>query len=148
MGLLLSIPISVIYSMVVITIGDIFNENNSYNEKIKNNLIIGIIGGIIALVIGAYLFAKNTSYENNIVKYGFYGGGIILLFYSIVYNWNSLGNDSKCLIMLICLGFIMKYAFYWNNDTKKIKNKKHKKKIKVIQTDDDDSQRLKDLFAK
>jgi hypothetical protein len=147
MGILLAIPIAAIYSMVVLTIGEMFNENNSYNEKIRNNLIFGIIGGIIGLVIGIYLFNKDQSYENNIIKYGFYGGAALLLFYAIIYNWSVLGNDSKCVIMIICLGIIMKYAFYINN--KKIKSdKKDTKKtnIKTVKTKDNDSDKIKELF--
>jgi len=111
MDIVIALLIGIIYNFLVHKIGEIMNGNLEYKDKIQRNLILTFIGGIVALILAVIVFGANKKYKNRSVRYGLYIGGSILLFYTLLYNWNVLGNDTKLSIMVASLLGLLWYSY-------------------------------------
>jgi hypothetical protein len=128
MGIFLSIPIGIIYNLSISKLGQIITKDSIYKEKIEKNLIIEIIGGIIALIFAFGIFGNNR-FENNIVKYGLIFGGVILLFYSVISNWDTIEDITKLFALITIMSFMIIYSYKYISKSKsklKLKIKKNK----------------------
>ena len=126
MGILISIPIAIVYNLVISKLSHMITSDYAQKEQIQMDLLISIIGGIAALAIGYYVFG-NEKIENKIVKFGLIGGGILLLIYSTVYNWNTLEDLTKLLFLSASLFFIIIVSYKYINSEKRNEKKKEKK---------------------
>lgn len=117
MGLFLSIPIGIMYNLSISKLGQIITKNSAYKDKIQNNLIVEIIGGIVALVLAFWVFG-NKRFENNIVKYGLIFGGVILLFYTMIVNWDAIEDGTKLFTLIGAMIFMIIYSYKYNKKTK------------------------------
>jgi undecaprenyl pyrophosphate phosphatase UppP len=120
MGIILSIPIGIIYNLIVSKIGNMMTQDSSYRDKIKKNLIVEIIGGIVALALAYFVFSSEL-FNNKIAKWGLIFGGILLLIYSLVYNWDEIDDFVKLFLFLSAFTGTVVYSYNYI----KIKNKKH-----------------------
>ena len=120
MGIILSIPIGIIYNLIISKIGNMITDNLSCKDKIKKNLIIEIIGGIVALALAYYVFSSGM-FGNKIVKWGLIFGGVILLVYSLIYNWDEIDDYIKLFIFFISFFGITFYSYDYAKP-KNIKN--------------------------
>jgi ABC-type uncharacterized transport system permease subunit len=103
-------------------ISDMLTKDNTMAEKIQKNIIISLIAGIAALVIGFYVFG-NKKIENKIAKYGFVLAGAILLVYSLICNWDAISDATK-LIFIGCILVALTVYSYRTIKNKKAKNEK------------------------
>ena len=110
MGILLSIPIAIIYNLFISKLAEMMTKNDVLSDKIQKNIIIEIIAGIAAIVL-AYTIFNKTKLKNTIVKYGLLLGGIILLIYSMVCNWDSVADVTKLCVIGGALLFIVLYSY-------------------------------------
>jgi hypothetical protein len=124
--LLIAIPIGIMYNMTIHKTGEIFNYDIDYNYKVQRNLLISFGGGIIGLMMAMFVFGQNSRFKNRSIRYGLYFGSILLLIHTIMYNWETLENDSKFVIMIITLLALMLYVY--NNFTENEENKEYKEK--------------------
>ncbi len=103
-------------------------------------------GGIVGLIVAMFVFGQNSKYKNRSIRYGLYFGSILLLIHTIMYNWETLENDSKFVIMIITLLALIFYVY--NNFTESEENKlKPNKKKNVTFVDDNDDREAKYLPA-
>jgi hypothetical protein len=117
MGILLSIPIGIIYNLMISKLGNMLTKNLAQKEKIQKNLIIEIIGGIVALAI-AFLIFGSKKFENKIVKWGMIFGGSLLLFYSTISNWDTIEDGTKLFSLLGAMIFIIIYSYKYLQNKK------------------------------
>jgi hypothetical protein len=103
--IVLAIPIGIIYNALIYKFNEIINSNLEYNEKVQRNLIICFFGGVIGLIAGLKLFDKNRA-----IKYGICFGSIMLLFYTLFYNWCIIANDTKLFIIILSFVALLWYA--------------------------------------
>lgn len=148
--IVLAIPIGLIYNILIHKLGDIFITNCEYNEKIQKEIFFCFGGGILGALIGKYVFGSNRL-DNRAVRYGFYFGTFLLMFYSVMYNWHILDNSTKFLLMLLGLiGLILISYFYFGNKKQIKKNKKkvqfQKEKVKLPEMMQDVRFRKKNLY--
>ena len=115
----LSIPIGLVYNMIIHKIGEIFNNDINYRDKIQRNLLLSFGGGILGIILASFVFGKGK-YKNRAIKIGLYIGSVLLFFHSIGYNWTIMGNDTKFVIMLITLISLMYYTYSNLNSDKPI----------------------------
>ena len=116
--LLLAIPIGIIYNMIIHESADILNNKFDYKDRVQKSLLIISGGGLIALTI-AFFFLSN-SFENTAIRYGLFFGSFLLLFHSIVYNWQTMQNDTRIIIMILTLCILIWYSYM-------LHSKKHNK---------------------
>ncbi len=125
LDIILAVPIGILYNILIHKLGDMFIADCEYNDKIQKEIFICFGGGILGAFIGKYAFKNNRA-----VRYGFYFGTFLLVFYSVMYNWSILENSSKFIIILLGLiGLILISYFYFGD--KKQKKKKKKKTNKM-----------------
>ena len=121
MGLLsdiiISIPIGITYNVIIHKIGEIFNNDMSYKDKIQRNLLLSFGGGIFGIIMAYVLFNDNGKYKNRAVMYGLYIGSALLLLHSIGYNWTLMENDTKFIIMITTLVGLIWYTYSNADDT-------------------------------
>ena len=103
----LAIPIGIIYNILVYELTDMLNNNLIYDEKIQSNLIFIFFFGLLGFFLGYYLFKKNKKLKNNAIRYGLYFGSFLLLFNTLVYNWNIMANTIKLAIVVIFLMLLL-----------------------------------------
>lgn len=127
MGILISVPIAIIYNLLVSKIINILTVDYAQKDRIQKELLISVIAGVVAIAIGFIVFG-NEQIENKIVKYGLILGGGILLFYSTIYNWNTLEDLTKVLFLLGTLVVVILFSYKWLYDKKNEKKKKKTKK--------------------
>lgn len=112
--ILIAIPIGIMYNLIILKFGDVFNSQLSYKIKTQRNLLLAFSGAIFAFLINQYMFCDECEYKNKSIKYGLYLGSIILLIYVVLYNWNILENDSKLIIMFVTFISLMMYSYNSN----------------------------------
>lgn len=118
MGILLSIPIGIIYNLIISKIGNMITDNLPCKDKIKKNLVIEIIGGIVALALAYYVFGSKT-FDNKIVRWGLIFGGVMLLVYSLIYNWDEIDDYIKLFIFFSLFFGITFYSYNYIKPKKK-----------------------------
>lgn len=121
MGIILSIPIGIIYNLIVSKIGNMMTLNSSYKDKIKKNLIVEIIGGIVALALAYFVFSSNL-FNNKIVKWGLIFGGFLLLIYSLVYNWDEIDDFVKLFLFFSAFTGTIIYSYNYIKVAPKYEN--------------------------
>lgn len=110
MGLLLSIPIGLFYNLVISKISNIITKDSSQKDKLQQSLVINIIGGIFAIVMAYFIFGSKKM-ENNIAKYGLLFGGAILLFYSVICNWDNIEDGTKLFALFGIMIYIILHSY-------------------------------------
>lgn len=93
--IIFAIPIGILYTIISNKLADVLTEEENYNDKIQDKLLILIVMGIVALVMATLLFSRHQKLHNRMVRYGLYVGTSILWFMSIIGNWKLLSDDIK-----------------------------------------------------
>ena len=124
-GIILAFPIGAIYSLLINKLAEIVTKNDEMKDKVQKSFVIEIFFGLLALVIGYIVFGKGAC-ENRIVKYGIWFGGVILLFYTMVINWEIIQDVTK--FGLFCTGFVfligIAYQYRKSSNDKQQENRK------------------------
>ena len=130
--IVIALVIGFIYNLMIYKLEEIFGADLEYDKKIQANLMISFAGGIIGLFLALYVFNEGSKYRNRPLRYGLYFGSILLLTYSAFYNWVTMTNDTKFVVMLITLFALIIYTYDGDNgnanekysdDTEPFKNK-------------------------
>ena len=109
--IILAIPIGIMYNILAYYVSDMLNTNLIYEDKIQSNFVLNFIFGVIGLFVGYYLFKKNKKLKNKAIRYGLYFGSFILLFNTLVYNWNIMSDSIKLIVFIIVLMFLLLLAY-------------------------------------
>lgn len=129
MDMTLAIPIGIIYNMIIHESTSILNENFNYKDKKQRNLLFVFGGGLLGFII-AFSFSLNGG-----LRYGLFLGSIILIAHSIIYNWTSMQNDTRIIVMILSLGALIWYSYTYNLNEK---NKKKYDNENKNENDNDD----------
>jgi len=127
MGILLSVPIGVIYNIIVSSISYIAKENIDKENFLNQNYFVEIAGSLIGLIMAFFLFGKGSQFDNKIVKYGLIFGALSIAAYTLISNWTTISPIIK-LILFVVLFFaiiIISYKFIKDGKEKTIKKKSH-----------------------
>jgi hypothetical protein len=126
--LILAVPIGIIYNMIIHELSVILNDNFSYKDKIQRNLLMIFGGGLLGFVLA--IFFLSNSNQNIAIKYGLYLGSSLLLFHSVINNWQVMHNDTRIIIMILTLCVLIWYSYSSKASIKKKDDKKDKKNKK------------------
>ena len=106
---LIAVPITIIYLLFINKIIDTLTHDMVAEERIKRTILISLIIGIVAIVIGIYVFGSSKLY-NRPVKFSLVGGSTLLILYTLYYNWAHLQGDAK----LFMLGGLFVVSIIWS----------------------------------
>lgn len=108
---IISLPIGIIYNMIVHEIAELFNEKENYNEKLQKSLLIVFGGGLVGFLIG-HVLSTNRS-----LKFGMYLGSLLLIAHVVMYNWETMRNDTRIIVMMLSLVVLVWYSYKNSNNT-------------------------------
>ena len=113
--------IGIIYYLIVCQISNnIFLENQipiKLHESLQKSIIFIYFGGLLGYYLGS-----NSIKDNNTLKVGLYFGSAILIFNSMIINWDKMDSQTKLLLLGINFGLLIWYS-YVKNKTKKLEKK-------------------------
>lgn len=112
--IVMAVPIGIIYNVLTHKIGEIFNNDMDYTDKVQRNLLLAYGSGIFALILALTIFTRGA-YKNRAIKFGLFIGAGLLIMHSLCYNWGIMDNDTKFIIMIVALASLMIYTY--NNKT-------------------------------
>ena len=125
--IVLAFPIGIIYTVLLFKATDILYKDLPYQEKIHNTAITLFICSILGIIIGYKIFNKNNLLDNLSMRLGLYGGSVMMVFYSVIKQWDHINDVTKLLIFSILLGVIIIYIYIRaknNNNINKNNNNK------------------------
>ncbi len=141
--ILLSIIIGIIYTVLLMKTSEIIFSDQKYDNKVQNTLAFLFVISIIGLIISHKLLTNDSLP----IKFGLTVGSVILLFYSLVINWDLISNNTKLLILLGSFAAIIYYTKTSAKkdkleEAKKLKKelKKEKEKLKELNDDTEDTE--------
>jgi drug/metabolite transporter (DMT)-like permease len=120
-GMCLAVPIGIIYNLVISKLGNMITKDSIYQERIQKNVLIEIIGSILAFTLAILVFDK-SKFQNKIVKTGLMFGGSLLLFYSLICSWDTIEDITKLVAMIGVMILVIIYSYKCinkNSDKKK-----------------------------
>jgi len=114
LDLLIAIPITFIYLLFIYKLIEILTIKDKPESKVKKTLILAFIFGIISLVLGYYVFGK-SGVKNRPVKISLIIGAIILIFQSLITNWDKLQHDVRLMFIGIVLAVLIFASYFYRS---------------------------------
>ena len=78
-------------------------------------MILAFIFGIVALALGYYVFGK-SGIKNRPVKIGLIVGAVILIFQSLITNWDKLQHDVRLMFIGIVFALAIFVSYIYKSD--------------------------------
>lgn len=119
MSVLLSIPIAILYNLLVGKSIEIITKDYQMKEKTQINIVMQFIAGILAIALAFIIFGGNNKAKNLIAKYGLIFGGSVLLIYSTFYNWHVIDDMTKLIFFGLLFVIVIGYSYKKINNTNK-----------------------------
>jgi uncharacterized membrane protein YeaQ/YmgE (transglycosylase-associated protein family) len=117
--------------VLIFKIVDILYKEEQCREKYQKTATTLFVLGIIGIIISQAIFNKQNSLNNQSIRFGLLGGSIVIIFYSVIKNWDLLDDITKLIIFSILFCVIIGWTFIASNNIIKIKKKANKKKTEV-----------------
>lgn len=127
--------ISVILYVFIFSVGQNITADLEFNDKIQKGFVINFVVGLCLLCLAYTTFSKDGKLYNRAMRTGLLLSGFALLINTIVINWYSLSDNTRTLLIGVCLGLSIWYAYSLASPSKK--KRKIKKKIDDEYTVDD-----------
>jgi len=146
--IVVAFPIGIVYNILLFKITDIMYKECPYQEKLHKTAVTLFIFGLLGLII-AYKMIENRS-----IQLGLFGGSLLVIFYAVIQNWDSLDDITKLIIFIILFSGIIAWAYVRNkrNKRKAFKSKKNKHNNDNIANDnnanDNNDNNKKNTFSK
>ena len=141
--ILFAIPIAISFCILVFKTVDILYKEEQCREKYQKTATTLFVIGLVGIIISQAIFNKQNSLNNRAVRFGLLAGSSMIIFYSVVRNWDMLDDITKLIIFGILFSVVICWTYFASNNVKKIKNKKNK--LNKSNYDLDDSYNLDDL---
>ena len=135
--ILFAIPIAISFCILVFKTVDILYKEEQCREKYQKTATTLFVIGLAGIIISQAIFNKQNTLNNRAVRFGLLAGSAMIIFYSVVKNWDLLDDITKLIIFGILFSVVIGWAYFASNNIKKIKEKK-KNKSKQINNDLDD----------
>jgi hypothetical protein len=122
---IISVPLGILYDIFCQKLSDIVFASYGPEEKYQNSLTLMFLLGILGIIIAQTLITKN-GYKYRVTRQGLVIGGIILIIYSSLINWDKMTDYTKLFVIGIAIGALLIYSF-WYFDVEETEPKKSKK---------------------
>jgi len=114
--LLFGAPVAAIYYVLVYNIINATYESLPYNEKKQKTITLIFVISLLTLT-SSYFLMNDEKISS--IKIGLAGGGALLMFNSVIKNWDNLESHTKVTILGLLFGFVLWVAYYANKNNKK-----------------------------
>lgn len=102
--IILIVAIILILNIFVHSLANTLYKDFQYNQKIQNTIILLVILGMVSIVASYYI-------NNDIISWGLFYGGILLIISAIFGSWDQMGDTIKLVILAGIFGIIVWYSF-------------------------------------
>ena len=103
--------ISQVSILLIFKLADIMSQSfEEEKEKLERYVMVIYILSIMGLVIG-YIWLKEQSNGNYIIKRSLTFGGVLSLFYMVMNYWAYLDDYSKLIMLGLSISFIIYYIY-------------------------------------
>ena len=126
--ILFAIPIAISFCILVFKTVDILYKEEQCREKYQKTATTLFVIGLVGIIISQAIFNKQNSLNNRAVRFGLLAGSAMIIFYSVVKNWDMLDDITKLIIFGILFAVVIGWTYFASNNIKKIKDKKNKSK--------------------
>jgi hypothetical protein len=99
LNILFFIPLGILFNMIIHNLSDIIVVDN-----IEKKLMFLLIFAVIGILIGKFMI------DNKTLRYGLYFGCSILLYYTLIMNWDVMDKYAKIILICIIFGYVIKFA--------------------------------------
>lgn len=106
--------IAVMYAVFMYNIGCYYNRDETLDVKMKNNAVFLIVGGIFGLCLSKIVVANTEKYNNKIVERGLFVGGLLLISFSVITNWEIMTDEIKLVSSGVGLLTLLWYSYSKN----------------------------------
>ncbi len=120
--IIIAIPIGVVYNFIVNRAINVSFGQMAYSEKYQKSLIFMFVIGLIGMILAFTLFKNHPMFKNRPLRMGLIFGSSILIFYSMITNWEKMDDITKIIMFGIILISLVWYSYY-SEDEKKDKQK-------------------------
>jgi len=110
------------YNLFVHTLSGLLYKNMQFDAKKENTTILLIFFGLMGIVSYKILDATYGSSMSTLAN-GLYYGGILLLLTVLIDNWQIMNEESHFIIISVCFGFLVWYAYNYQNQNQIQKKK-------------------------
>ncbi len=131
--ILFAIPIAISFCVLIFKLVDILYKDEQCKDRYQKTATTLFIFGLVGIIISHAIFNNNNELNNRAVRFGLLGGGSLIIFYSVVKNWDLLDDITKLLIFGISFVVVIGWSYFASKNIKKLKNKK-----KINKKNDDD----------
>jgi hypothetical protein len=133
--ILFAIPIAISFCILVFKVVDILYKEEQCREKYQKTATTLFVIGLVGIIISQAIFNKENNLNNRSVRFGLFAGSALIIFYSVVKNWDLLDDITKLIIFGILFAVVVGWAYFASNNIRKIKNKKNKQSKKNADED-------------
>ena len=120
--------IGFIIYVLITSMSRLMTIDMEFNEKNQKIFIINFISGLCLLSLAMTAFNDKGKLKNKSVKNGLLISGLCLSLNTIIINWHLLSEHTRIMLIGICLGIVIWYAYYNEHDLNDNMRKKKKKK--------------------
>lgn len=135
LNVLFAIPICAIFIVLTYKFVEYRYKDDDFSTKYQNSMTALFLIGVVGIIAAQILFSRNNFMNNLGINLGLTGGGIIIIFYSVVKNWSFIDDITKIIIGVIAFFAIILLSYMYNNnsspDSFYSKTEKQKNTIKI-----------------
>src|SRR5438477_327574 len=101
--LIFGIPLGVILNIFIQKTAEVIFATLPYNEKYQRTMTMFFLCSIVGFFMAQTIFNTTGKLRNRIMRIGFTVASILLLFYSVLTNWDKMADETKLTIIGIVL---------------------------------------------
>jgi hypothetical protein len=123
--------IGIILYILIISISQTLTSTLEFNDKTQKIFIIKFLSALCLLCLAFTSFSYRGKLENRTVKWGLILSGAALSINTMIINWNILSDNTKIILIGLCLSVIVWYAYQLeskDSDGNKDNNEKYNDK--------------------
>lgn len=146
--IIFAIPIATIFNVFVYKISDIMYKDYQCKERYQKSATTLFVAGIIGIIIAQTVFNKKNKLNNRAVRFGLLGGSCLIIFYSVIKNWDLLDDVTKLIIFGILFSIIIAWSYFVLKGRKKPLHSNSSKQAQIINDSQNHSKNTKQELNK
>jgi hypothetical protein len=75
-------------------------------DNIEKKLMFLLVFAVIGILFGKFMLNKGA------LRYGLYFGSILLLYYTLIMNWDIMDKYAKIVLVCVLFGYTIKFAIH------------------------------------
>lgn len=108
--ILYSILLGILYAFFINKMAKVVLSSQNHESLFQNTILIMVLSAVLAFIMAHTIFTKNKKFNNKVIKNGLIIGSILLVAYPPLMCWNQILDETKLLIIGVCISVIIWYT--------------------------------------